>query len=145
MYFTNLVIKEHYFQNLYTMIKPWILFCLGFFFFLVFFFRATPTAYGSSRLGVELELQLLAYITATATWDLSRVCDLHCNSQQRWTLNPLSNARDRTYFLMDTSWICYHCATMGTAILGSFKKSLWAEINGWLPNSQEPNYPNPQD
>ena len=29
------------------------------------------------KLGVELQLQLLAYITATATWDLSRVCDLH--------------------------------------------------------------------
>ena len=28
-------------------------------------------------LGVELELQLLAYTTATATSDLSRVCELH--------------------------------------------------------------------
>ena len=34
------------------------------------------------RLGVELELQLLAYTTATATPDLSQVCDLHHNSQQ---------------------------------------------------------------
>ena len=29
------------------------------------------------RLGVELELQLLAYTTATATQDLSHVCNLH--------------------------------------------------------------------
>ena len=29
------------------------------------------------RLGVELELQLPAYITATATWDLNCICDLH--------------------------------------------------------------------
>ena len=27
------------------------------------------------RLGVELELQLPAYTTATATWDPSRTCD----------------------------------------------------------------------
>ena len=29
------------------------------------------------RLGVELELQLPAYTTATETWDPSRICDLH--------------------------------------------------------------------
>ena len=28
------------------------------------------------RLGVKLELQLLAYITATPTWDLRHICDL---------------------------------------------------------------------
>ena len=31
-------------------------------------------------LGIKLELQLRAYTTATATWDLSHVCDLHHNS-----------------------------------------------------------------
>ena len=46
------------------------------------------------RLGVELELQLLPYTTATATPDLSRICDLHCSSQQHLILNPLSEARD---------------------------------------------------
>ena len=35
------------------------------------------------RLGVKLELQLLA--TATATLDPSHVCDLHHSSQQSWT------------------------------------------------------------
>ena len=29
------------------------------------------------RLGVKSELQLLVYITATATQDLSHICDLH--------------------------------------------------------------------
>ena len=47
-----------------------------------------------SRLGDELELQLLAYATATATRDLSRVCDLRHSSQRRQILNPLSKARD---------------------------------------------------
>ena len=34
------------------------------------------------RLGVKLELQLLAYAIATATQDLSLICDLHHSSQQ---------------------------------------------------------------
>ena len=40
---------------------------VGFFFC---FFRAAPVAYGSSRLGVESELQLPAYTTITAVWHL---------------------------------------------------------------------------
>ena len=42
------------------------------------------------RLGVELELQLLVYTTATAMQDPHRVCDLHHSSQQRRIPNPLS-------------------------------------------------------
>ena len=34
------------------------------------------------RLGVESELQLLAYATATAILDLSCICDLHCSLRQ---------------------------------------------------------------
>ena len=53
------------------------------------------------RLGVELELQLLAY--AMATEDLSHVCDLHHSSQQCQILNTLNKARDGTCVLKDTS------------------------------------------
>ena len=63
------------------------------------------------RLGVELELQLPAYTTAT---DPSRVCDLHHSSWQRWILNPLSEARDWTHHLMVPSRIPFHCATAGS-------------------------------
>ena len=59
------------------------------------------------RLGVQLELQLLAHttatatpVTATATQDLSHVFNLHHSSQQRQILNPLSKAR----FEPITSW-----------------------------------------
>ena len=52
------------------------------------------------RLGVESELQLPAYTTATATWDPSCVFHPHHSSQQRRLLNPLIEARDRT----ETSW-----------------------------------------
>ena len=57
------------------------------------------------RLGVKLELQLLGYTTATATWDLSRVCDLHYSSWQCWVLNSLNEARNQTHNLMDTIWV----------------------------------------
>ena len=68
-----------------------------FYLFILFIFglfRATPAAYGGSRLGVKLELQLLAYMAATATADLSTTCNLHHSSQQSRILNPLSKARD---------------------------------------------------
>ena len=46
------------------------------------------------RLGVESELQLPDYITATATQDPSHICDLLHSSQQQRILNPLIEARD---------------------------------------------------
>ena len=56
-------------------------------------------------LGVESELQLLAYTTATATQNPSCFCDLHHSSRQCWIPNPLSKARNQTCILMDTSQI----------------------------------------
>ena len=52
-------------------------------------------AYGSSQaLGDELDPRLKANTTATAGWDLSHVCELHCRSWQCRVLNPLIAARD---------------------------------------------------
>ena len=59
-------------------------------------------------LGVKSELHLLAYTTAIATQDPSHVCDLHHCSWQCWVLSPLSEARDQTHVLMDTSEVRYH-------------------------------------
>ena len=75
--------------------------------FFFFFFLLGPDSLNMEvpRLGVELELQLLAYTTATAAWDLSCVCNLHRSSQPRWILSPLSEARHRTHILMDTSHV----------------------------------------
>ena len=55
--------------------------------------------------GVQSELQLPTYTAATATPDLSHICDLHHSSQQRQILDPLSEARDQTHILKDTSWV----------------------------------------
>ena len=46
--------------------------------------------------------------------DLSLVCDLHRGSQHRWIPSPLSEARDQTRILMDTSQIHFRCAIVGT-------------------------------
>ena len=56
------------------------------------------------RLGVESKLKLTGYTTP----DPSPICDLHHSLQQRWILNPLREARDRTRNLMDTSQVRYH-------------------------------------
>ena len=57
------------------------------------------------RLGVELELQLPAYTTASAMLDLSPICDLHHTSGQRQILNLLNKARNQTCVLMVTSQV----------------------------------------
>ena len=51
------------------------------------------------RLGVELELQLLAYTTAMVTVDLGHIYNLCCCLQQCQILNPLSEASDQTHIL----------------------------------------------
>ena len=56
-------------------------------------------------LGVKSELQLQGYATATATPDLSHMCDLCCSLQQRQILNPLKEARDRTASSQGQCWV----------------------------------------
>ena len=69
------------------------------------------------RLGVESELQLPGYTIATATRDPSCIFDLYHSSWRHQILNPLSEARDRTCILMDTSQAHFCCTTMGTPIV----------------------------
>ena len=69
-------------------------------FFLFFLFMAIPVTNGSAQARGQIQRP-----TATATPDLSHICDLHHSSRQRRMLNPLSEARDRTCNLMDLTWI----------------------------------------
>ena len=75
------------------------------FFFFFFFLRLHPRHTEVSGLGVESELQLPAYTTATATLDLSCIYKPNHSSRQCWILHPLSEAWDRTCTLMDASRI----------------------------------------
>ena len=59
-----------------------------------FFLGQHPQHMETPRLGVESELHLPTYTTATGTQDLSCIFNLHHNSQQRQIPNPLSEARD---------------------------------------------------
>ena len=86
----------------------------GFCFFVFFPFRAAPRHMEAPRLGAESEPLPLAYTTATATPDLSLVCNLHHGSWQHWIFNPLREARDRTHNLMAASQIHFCWATTGT-------------------------------
>ena len=72
-------------------------------------------AYGGSqaRGRIGTTAASLHHSTATATPDLTLVCNLHCSSRQHQILNPLSKARDWTYILMDASQIHFRWATMG--------------------------------
>ena len=68
-----------------------LMFLFLFYFLSFVFYRATHTQHMEGpSLGVESELQLPAYATATAMPDLSHVCDLYHSSQQHQILNPLS-------------------------------------------------------
>ena len=88
-----------------------------FYFFILFYFRAAPAAYGVS--------QTRGLIRAPA----ASLCQSHSNARskphhsswQRWILNPLSEARDRTRNLVVISWIRFQCTTMGTSLKGVFK------------------------
>ena len=71
-----------------------------FFVFCFVFLRPSLRDMEVPRLRVQLELELPAYTTATATIDLSCICNLHHSLWQLQILNPLSEARDRTR----TSW-----------------------------------------
>ena len=68
-----------------------------------FLFMAAPLAYGNSWARVKSELQLQACITVTAMPYLSCICDLCHNLRQCRILNPLSEARDRTRILRETT------------------------------------------
>ena len=76
-----------------------IYFFLSFFFFLGLLLQHMEVP----RLGVESELQLPAYATATAMPNLSHVYDLHHSSGQHQILNPLTEARDQICILTEST------------------------------------------
>ena len=98
---TYLLMLKNFFQS-----SIYILFQILSFFFFVFL-GLHLWHVEIPRLGVQLELQLLAYTTATAMPYPSHICDVDHSSQQCWILNPLSKARDLTCVFMNTIWVHY--------------------------------------
>ena len=90
----------------FVFISPCPLLLLERLFFFFFGSLRHPWHMEVPRLGVESELQPLAY--ATVMPDPKHTCHLHCSSWQRRILNPLSETRDQTCVLMDTSQIRFH-------------------------------------
>ena len=88
-----------------------------------------------SGIGAESELQLLASTTATATADLSCICNLHHSMWQCWILNPLSEARDRTHILMDTRQVLNPLNDHGNAVPPSKGHRSKGNGAGWMPGS----------
>ena len=84
-----------------------------FFFFVFVFVFLSFVLLGPHLQHIQARGPVEAVATATATSDLSPVCNLH-HSSELWILNPLSKARGRTHNLMVPSWICFCYATMGT-------------------------------
>ena len=85
-----------------------ILFLVAFFVFCFLFFPflgLLSRHMEVPRLGGLTRAVAAGYTRATATRDLSRVCDLHHSSRQRLILNPLREARDQTQNLMAPSQI----------------------------------------
>ena len=106
-----------------------------FLFFLFFLlFRMNPWHMKVARLGVKLELQLLAYGTATEMPDPSHIWDLYQSSWKCQILNPPSEARGKTLNLMVSSWIHFCCAMMETAPFYSFT---------WLSEYRPPSLSSP--
>ena len=76
------------FNNNIKIVVNLFTFLFRLFFVFLPFLEPLPQHVEVPRLGVESELQLPAYTMATATEDLSHICDLHCNSQQCWIPYP---------------------------------------------------------
>ena len=97
-------------QSLKTLKLTFLFFLSSSSFFFFFSFTVAFAAYGSS----QVRGQIRGYATATETLNPSRICDLCHSLQQRWILNPLSEARDQIRILKGTSQVLTCWAAMGS-------------------------------
>ena len=91
------------------------------FIYLFMLFRAAPAAYGGSQARGWIRATAAGTATATAMQDPSHIHYLHHSSRQSWIPNLLSEARDQTYVLMNTSRVCFYCITTRTPKLSILK------------------------
>ena len=91
-----------------------------FYFILIYLFILPFFFLFSYSCTCSIWLYLLSYSAATATRDVSHLCDLQHTSWQCRIHNPVSKARDRTQVFVDTSRVRYHWATTGSPGMCNF-------------------------
>ena len=133
---SNWLVSDRKFQPVSNIISIFSIFFLSFFFFALFWEGGGVVSHLQHLevpgLGVELELQLLANTTTTATPDPSCVCNLHHSSLQLHILNQVSEAREWTCVLTDTSWFHNLLNHNGNALISIFKA--FAVLLGYVQN-----------
>ena len=99
---------------------------ISFFLSFFFFFRATPKAHGSfhTRGHIRATAVSLHYSHSnagfkTCLWPIPQLSSCQIP-------DPLSKVRVWICILMDTSRICFHCATMGTPLISFFYMYLFS-------------------
>ena len=83
---------------------------------------AAPVAYGSSQARGQIRAIAagLCHSHSHVGSELQSATYLHHSSWQHGILNTLSEARDRTRILKDTSWVLYHWTTTGAPLFANF-------------------------
>ena len=117
---------EHYFFMGSSGQQRFVCLFVFVFFSFFFFFRAIPAVYGSSWAKGRIRAAAAGLARAIATRDPSLTYDLHYSLQQWQLLNPLSEARDQTCILMNTSRFCNLLSHNGNS-QQSFISHVWCE------------------
>ena len=105
----------------------------------LFPFRATLAAYVSAQARGRIGSTAAGLHHGHAVGDPSHVCDLGHSLWQRWILNPLSEARDRTCILMDTSQVFNlpsHNGNVISHMIIFWKEKVWDGIRGVVREKQ---------
>ena len=96
----------------YSLSPSFFFCCCCCLFFVFLLFRAASVAHGGSQVRGLIGAVAAGLYHSHSNMG-SKLCLYH-GSRQRWILNPLSKAKDRTRNLMVPSQIHFRCATMGT-------------------------------
>ena len=112
-------IAELHGNSLFNFFVCWL---VGFFLLL---FRAAPVAYGGSQARGQIGATDASLHHSHSNFGSEP--HLQPTPQLTATLGPLNKARDQTRNLMVPSWICFHCAIMGTPVFNFLKSFFFGE------------------
>ena len=117
LYLINLIVPLIYWQGhgLKTQ-NAYVKFLTLFIYLFTYFclFKATPMTCGGSQARCQIGAVSAGLYHSHSRTGSSHVCNLHCSSRQYQILNPLSEAKDWTYILMDAGQIHFCWVTLGT-------------------------------